>query len=104
MSPSPSVRRTAVSLADAVASAPALAALSEQVRQSESYFSAVKKLLPTGWAAHVSPGPVDDTTWCLFVRNSALASKLRQLVPALEQQLDRGGHGSVKVRIKILAG
>lgn len=97
------LRRTAVSLVDAVASAPVLAALSSQVRQSETYFSAVKTLLPATLIAHVAPGPVDSTAWCLFVKNSSAASKLRQLTPALEQQLVRCGHGSVKVRIKILA-
>jgi hypothetical protein len=49
----------------------------------------------------VQAGPVDGNSWCLLVRGSAAAAKLRQLVPALQARLKSKGWADVTLRLKV---
>ena len=58
-------------------------------------------LLPAHLRSQVSAGPVDETSWCLLVRNPAVGSKLRQLTPTLLQTLQQAGLGVEQIRLKV---
>ena len=57
--------------------------------------------LPPALAASVSAGPVDDEGWSLLCANAAVAAKLRQLVPRLEEHLRDAGRPVAAIRIKV---
>ena len=52
-------------------------------------------------AAQAQPGPVDGHGWTVLAGNAAVAAKLRQLVPLLAAELERAGHASLPIRIKV---
>jgi hypothetical protein len=83
------------------ASAP-LARLADRMRESNAMYATILPLLPASLAASVRAGPLDDAGWSLLGANAAVAAKLRQLVPRLEQRLRDGGHAVAAVRIKVL--
>jgi hypothetical protein len=58
-------------------------------------------LLPLALSASVRPGPLDETGWSLLSANAAVAAKLRQLVPRLEERLRQSGHAVAGIRIKV---
>lgn len=90
-----------MSLQQAVKASPALAHLSERVRTSQEMLSTVAPLLPAGLRKTVQSGPLDEGEWWLLVDNSAAASKLRQLVPSLQQALGQRGYAVAAIHIKI---
>jgi hypothetical protein len=92
-----------LSLEQAVDAAPSLAALQQRVRDSQRYLEQVKDLLPATLRPHVKAGPVQDAEWCLLVGNAAASTKLRQLVPALQQLLTQNGAQVSSIRIKVQA-
>ena len=62
------------------------------MRDSNARFDAVSSAAcPPALAPHVKPGPVDDEGWSLLAANAAVAAKLRQLQPRLEDALARAG-------------
>jgi hypothetical protein len=93
--------REAVSAVHALQNAPNLASLARLADQSAKYLKAVTPLIPVGMRAGVQAGPIQDGQWCLLVANSAVAAKLRQLVPALAAHLRTHGHNVQEIRIKI---
>ena len=64
-------------------------------------FATIRPLLPAGLAASVRPGPLDECGWSLLGANAAVAAKLRQLAPRLEERLRENGHAVAAVRIKV---
>lgn len=92
------------SLEQAVQAAPSLAGLQERVRESQRCMDLIRHLLPEAMRRHVVAGPIDETGWCLLAANSAVSSKLRQLLPAIERALVQGGRQVSAVRIKVQAG
>jgi hypothetical protein len=52
--------------------------------------------------SQVKPGPVDEEGWSLLAANAAVAAKLRQLRPRVEQRLQEAGWAPATVRIKVL--
>ena len=96
--------RDGVSLDQALVRSAPLARLSERLRDSAARFAAVRAVLPEGLVSHITPGPVDDQGWSLLVANAAVAAKLRQLKPRIEDRLREGGWSVVEVRVKILPG
>ena len=88
-------------IADALRASEPLGRLNERLRRSNAMFAAVRALLPPALTAHVAPGPADEAGWSLLCANAAVAAKLRQLVPHLEQQLRESGHVCAAVRIKV---
>ena len=78
-----------------------LALLGERLRDSTARFEAVRACLPPGVVPHIQPGPVDETGWSLLVANAAVAAKLRQCVPRIEETLKKGGWQNTAIRIKV---
>ncbi len=80
---------------------PALARLVDRLRESNAMFVTIRPLLPAVLAASVQPGPLDEAGWSLLGANAAVAAKLRQLVPRLEDRLRQGGHAVAAIRVKV---
>jgi hypothetical protein len=94
-------RRHPVSLQEAAQASPTLAHLASLSRESTQRLEAVQQLIPPAMRSAVRAGPVDDGVWCLLVRGSAAAAKLRQLLPALQAQLRAQGWPKESIRIKV---
>ncbi len=93
---------TAMPIAEALRASAPLGRLAERLRLSNALFAAIAPLLPAGLAAYVSAGPVDAEGWSLLCANAAVAAKLRQLVPRLEQQLGESALAVAAIRVKVL--
>ena len=78
-----------------------LARLLQRLQESRARFAAIRELLPDTLRDQVRAGPVDEGTWSLLVSNGAAASKLRQLIPALEGALVSQGWQATSIRIKV---
>jgi hypothetical protein len=91
----------AVPLADALRGSAPLQRLAERMRESKQRFACIQGLLPVPLAADVLPGPVDTDGWTLLARTSAVAAKLRQLVPLIEAELAQQQFCAVPVRVKV---
>lgn len=81
-----------------------LAHLQTQIRDSNARFEAIRASLPATLALHLKPGPVDEAGWSLLAANAAVAAKLRQLQPRLEEQLRQRGWTVNTIRVKVLPG
>lgn len=91
-------------LEQAAQAAPSLASLQERIRESQRCMELVRHVLPEAMRRHVVAGPIDGTGWCLLVANSAVSTKLRQLLPTMERALAQGGRQVSAIRIKVQAG
>jgi len=91
----------AMPIAEAMRSSAPLGRLAERMRLSNALFAAIAPLLPAGLVPHVSAGPVDDEGWSLLCANAAVAAKLRQLVPHLEQRLGESALAVAAIRVKV---
>ena len=90
-----------LSLAEALRASEPLGRLAERLRRSSALFAAVAALIPPGLAAQVHAGPVDDEGWSLLCANAAVAAKLRQIVPHLQQHLQAMGLPVAAIRVKV---
>ena len=97
----PAHSQPAVPLADALQGSAPLQRLAERVRESKKRFACIQGLLPAPLGADVEPGPVDEDGWTLLAGTSAVAAKLRQLVPLLQGQLEERGFLTVPIRVKV---
>ncbi|HEY9237498.1 MAG TPA: hypothetical protein VIP10_01550, partial [Burkholderiaceae bacterium] len=59
----PPVTPDALRIAQALSQSVPLARLRELMRDSTSRFEAIRPALPAALAAHVRPGPVDESGW-----------------------------------------
>jgi hypothetical protein len=91
----------AMPIAEALRANASLDRLAERLRRSNALFAAIAPLLPAGLAPYVSAGPVDDEGWSLLCANAAVAAKLRQLVPHLEQRLSEAALAVAAIRVKV---
>lgn len=97
-----SVRRhQAVTLLQASQEAPALASLLALVRESSQRLEAITPLIPVLLRPSVQAGPIEGDTWCLMVKNNAVAAKMRQLLPLLQTRLQAQGWQVHTIRLKI---
>jgi hypothetical protein len=95
-------RRTrAITLLQATQDSPTLARLSDLASDSTARLKAIAPLIPLALRKAVQPGPIDGTQWCLIVDNSAVAAKIRQLLPALESHLRSKGWEVTAIRLKV---
>jgi hypothetical protein len=92
---------TMLSLEQAVGAAPTLSALRERIRESRWCLDQVQHLIPQNLRPQVQPGPLQDKEWCLLVTSAAASTKLRQLLPALQQTLVQRGAQVNAIRIKV---
>jgi hypothetical protein len=89
------------SLQEAVGAAPGLAELQARVRASQRCLERVQQVMPHALRSQVAAGPLQDSEWCLLVRSSAAAAKLRQLLPAMREALHESGAQVSAIRIKV---
>ncbi|MEY4736654.1 MAG: hypothetical protein RL302_973 [Pseudomonadota bacterium] len=95
-------RRTrAITVLQATQDSPTLARLSDLAIDSTARLKAIAPLIPLGLRKAIQPGPIDGTQWCLIVDNSAVAAKIRQLLPALESHLRSKGWEVTAIRLKV---
>ena len=80
---------------------PTLARLADLSDQSQARRTCIDPLIPTSLRAYIKAGPIEDGVWCLVVDNTAVASKLRQLLPNLESHLRSKGWDVSAIRIKV---
>ena len=99
-SSSPPITPDALRLSQALDRSEALGLLRRRLQGSDARFEAIRPLLPAALVAHVRPGPLDETGWSLLAENGAVAAKLRQWVPRIEQQLTDHGYPPLAVRVK----
>lgn len=88
-------------IAEVMRSSQTLTRLVDRLRESNTLFAAILPLLPPALVASVRPGPIDEAGWSLLGANAAVAAKLRQLAPRLEDQLRERGHSVAAIRIKV---
>lgn len=91
------------SLEQAAVAAPALVALRERIRESETCLSHIQHLIPATLRRQVQAGPIHETEWCLLVGSVAASTKLRQLLPTMQQTLTQKGSGIRTIRLKVQA-
>ena len=54
-----------------------------------------------GARQHLRAGPLDDDGWTILAANSAVASKLRHLLPTLAETLVAKGWQATSIRVKV---
>ncbi|MBF6630079.1 MAG: hypothetical protein ITG01_02860 [Comamonas sp.] len=96
-------RHFAISLEQAAQSSPMLSKLVGQARESNARMKAIEPLLPLGLRQSIQAGPIEGETWCLIVKHTAAAAKLRYLLPSLEAHLRTKGWNVARIRLKILS-
>ena len=79
----------------------ALQRLSQRLRESNRRFEVATRALPPALRQQLRAGPVDEDGWTLLAPNAAVAAKLRQLLPRIEQQLRDEGFGDKRIRIHL---
>ena len=94
---------TSFSVLQASLDSPTLARLAELSAQSTACLRCIDALLPRTLRTGVQAGPIEAQVWCLLVDNTAIAAKLRQLLPVLQERLAREGHDITAIRIKVLS-
>jgi Dna[CI] antecedent, DciA len=92
-----------LSLDRAIAASDSLTSLAARLRESEQRLAAIAPLLPDALAREVRPGPIDDEGWSLLVSNAAVAAKLRQLLPRLNEALRVRSFRDVPIRVRLRA-
>lgn len=94
-------RPHALTLLQASRESPVLAHLSELTADSVARLKAIEALIPANLRPAIKAGPIDGAEWCLIVSGAAAASKLRQLLPALQAHLRTHGWEVNSIRLKI---
>jgi hypothetical protein len=88
-------------ITEALTASSTLAQLLERLREAEARMVTVRQTLPPPLRAHVRAGVLDETGWNLLVPNGAVAAKLRQCLPAIEQALVERGWKPTSLRVKV---
>ena len=78
-----------------------LAGLLARVRASQARLDALSDVLPGLLRQHLRAGPLDDEGWTLLAANSAVAAKLRHLLPTLSETLVAKGWQATSIRVKV---
>lgn len=78
--------------------------LQRRLAESNERLQVVRTLLPEALSAQLTAGPVDDSGWTLIVRSSAIAAKVRQWQPLLEDALRQQGWQVSAIRVRIQSG
>lgn len=86
---------------EALTASTTLAQLLERLREAEARMVTVRETLPPGLRTHVRTGVLDETGWNLLVPNGAVAAKLRQCLPVIEQALVERGWKPTALRVKV---
>jgi hypothetical protein len=94
-------RSPSVTLLQASQNNPGLSRLMDLQRESSDRLKAISSLIPSALRNQVVAGPIEDGVWCLLLANSAVAAKLRQLLPAFESHLRVQTLNVKSIRLKI---
>ncbi len=97
----PSVAPLARPLAHSLAGDGNLAGLLARVRASQARLDALADVLPGLLRKHLRAGPLDDDGWTILAANTAVASKLRHLLPTLTETLVAKGWQATSIRVKV---
>jgi hypothetical protein len=81
--------------------ATSLSQLQALARDGQNRLHAILPLLPVSMRGLVQSGGVEDEAWCILVPNSAVAAKLRQLLPALCAHLRTKGWNVQTIQLKV---
>ena len=100
--PKASTQAMSVPIRQALGDSEPLVRLAQRVRDSQARLVAVSALLPAQLANQVRSGPLDDEGWTLLAANTAVAAKLRQMLPLLVQALTDQGWPARALRVKVL--
>jgi hypothetical protein len=92
-----------VSLQRALAASDSLSGLAQRMSESQRRLEAVLPLLPAGLARELRPGPIDEEGWSVLVSNAAVASKLRHLLPRLNEALTAPSFRELPIRVRVRA-
>lgn len=96
-------RNHSISVQQAAQGSPTFARLSSLASESSDRLRSVQSLIPPTLRTAVKAGPIDGGVWCIILDSSAAASKLRQLLPALEAHLRSKGWDVQSIRLKVQA-
>ena len=88
-------------LGESLAGDDTLASLMARIRGSQARLDALADVLPGLLRQHLRAGPLDDDGWTILAANSAVASKLRHLLPTLAETLVAKGWQATSIRIKV---
>jgi hypothetical protein len=99
--PRPSSVPLARPLGDSLAGDDGLSSLLARVRASQARLDALADVLPGLLRQHLRAGPLDDDGWTILAANSAVASKLRHLLPTLAETLVAKGWQATSIRVKV---
>ncbi|MFZ2308593.1 MAG: hypothetical protein WAW73_20985 [Rhodoferax sp.] len=94
-------RNHSYTLLQATQDSPTLARLTGLVAESTARLQSIEALIPVALRSAVRAGPIEGTVWCLILDNNAIASKIRQLLPALESHLRAKGWEVSAIRLKV---
>lgn len=89
---------------DALSHSDVLQSLQRRIAESNERLQVVRTMLPAALSSQLTAGPLDDTGWTLMVRSSAVAAKLRQWQPLMEDALRQRGWQVSSIRIRIQSG
>jgi hypothetical protein len=92
---------SSMTLAQAAERAPTLAHLMELAQESRARLHAIAPLIPASLFATLSPGPIEQDSWCLLVSSNAAAAKMRQMLPQLQAHLRTKGWQVNAIRLKV---
>jgi len=93
--------KKSVTVFQAAQDSPTLLHLSNLALDSSARLRALSPLIPAGIRTAIKPGPIEGAVWCLILENSAVAAKVRQLVPILLLHLNTKGWEVSSIRLKI---
>lgn len=102
MSPARPAVPSALPLNEALRLSAPLSDLRRRLQESSECLKAIQQALPAPLLGQVRAGPVDEDGWTLLAANAAVAAKLKQLKPRLQDHLLAHTGRDRPIRIKIV--
>jgi hypothetical protein len=96
------IRGKTQSVTQILDSATSLSQLQALARDGQNRLKAILPLLPVSMRSLVQSGGVESDSWCILVPNSAMAAKLRQLLPSLCAHLRTKGWNVQAITVKVI--
>ncbi|MBK6594748.1 MAG: hypothetical protein IPG23_19730 [Burkholderiales bacterium] len=96
-------RNHSFTLLQATQDSPTLANLTALATESSARLKSIEVLIPAAIRPSIKPGPIEGQVWCLILENTAIAAKIRQLLPALEAHLRSKGWDVMSIRLKVIS-
>ena len=90
-------------IAEGLRAADPLTGLLQRVRASQERLDALRGIVPSALRAQLRAGPLDEEGWTIMASNSAVAAKLRQLLPDIEAGFKNRGLAAMPTRVRVQA-